>query len=156
MMQVDVDQAVGYALKRAQLALRSAMDAELRSHGLSVSQYACLELLAQHSGRTNADLARGAFVSRQAMHQLLRGLREAGLVNGDGGGRHERFTITAVGRRRLAGASHAVARIDERMLAGLSPDRRRRLHADLNACADALTTSAADPGDAPGGGRRSS
>lgn len=138
MSQVDLEDSVGYALKRAVTALRAAMDAELRAHRLSVPQYACLELLAYRPGSSNAELARGAFVSRQAMHQLLGGLRTAELVNGEGQGRSERFAVTPAGARRLAGASQAVAAIQERMLTPLSAPQRKRLHADLSACADAL------------------
>lgn len=141
MRQVDLEDAVGYALKRATTALRAAMDAELRADGLSVPQYACLELLAHRPGLSNAELARGAFVSRQAMHQLLGGLRTAKLVIGEGQGHNERFTLTAAGARRLARASQAVAAIQERMLAPLSAPQRKRLHADLSACADALASS---------------
>lgn len=141
MSQVDLEVAVGYALKRAATALRAAMDSELREHGLSVPQYACLELLAQRPGLTNADLARGAFVSRQAMHQLLGGLRAAGLVTSEGPGRNERFASTPAGDRRRAGASEAVAAIEERMLTSLDPAQRARLHADLNACVDALASA---------------
>lgn len=141
MSHVDLDYAVGYALKRAATALRAAMDAELREQGLSVPQYACLELLAQRPGLANAELARGAFVSRQAMHQLLSGLRAAGLVTSQGQGGHERFTSTPDGDRRRAGASRAVAAIEERMLASLSPAQRARLHAELTACADALAST---------------
>lgn len=145
MSQVIIDSAVGYALKRAATALRATMDAELRSHGLSVPQYACLELLAQRPGLSNADLARGAFVSRQAMHQLLGGLRTAGLVTGEGQGRNERLALSATGRRRLAGASEAVAGIQEQMLASFGPSQRARLHADLSACADALAPEERTP-----------
>jgi DNA-binding MarR family transcriptional regulator len=122
------------------------MDAELRAHGLSVPQYACLELLAQRPGLSNAELARGAFVSRQAMHQLIAGLRAAGLVEGDGEGRGRRLALTAAGAARLAGASRAVAAVEERMLAPLPVEERRRLHADLLACAEALAPEAARPG----------
>lgn len=138
MSQVDLDRAVGYALKRAQTALRAAMDAELRGHGLSVPQYACLELLGHQPALSNAELARGAFVTRQAMHQLLGGLRTAGLVNSEGQGRNERLTLTAAGTQRLVGASQAVAAIQEQMLAALTAQQRERLHADLNTCAEAL------------------
>jgi DNA-binding MarR family transcriptional regulator len=137
--QVDVETAVGYALKRATTALRAVMDAELREHQLSVPQYACLELLAQRPEISNAELARGAFVSRQAMYQLLGGLRASGLVASEGHGRRERFAITPAGEQRRAGASQAVARIQERMLAPLDADERARLHAHLTACADALS-----------------
>jgi len=135
---VDLDTAVGYVLKRATVALRAAMDTALREHDLTVPQYSCLEQLAHQPGLTNAELARGTFVSRQAMHQLLATLRSTGLVHGDGGGRHERFALTSDGARRLKGASAAVAAVQERMLTPLDPQQRQRLHADLSACADAF------------------
>ena len=139
MSQVDLDTAVGYVLKRATVALRAAMDGALREHDLTVSQYSCLEQLAHQPGLTNTELARGTFVSRQAMHQLLATLRSTDLVRGDGGGRHERFTLTTDGAHRLTGASAAVAAVQERMLAPFDPGQRRRLYADLAACADALS-----------------
>ncbi len=138
MSQVNPDEPVGYTLKRAATALRRAMDTELRVHDLTVPQYACLKLLAQHPGLTNARLAPRAFVSRQAMHQLLTGLRASGLVAGDGQGRKERFTITEHGLQRLAGASATVAAIEERMLSTVDLARRQRLQADLNECVRAL------------------
>jgi DNA-binding MarR family transcriptional regulator len=136
--QVDLDTAVGYVLKRATVALRAAMDAALREHDLTVPQYSCLEQLAHRPGLTNADLARGTFVSRQAMHQLLATLKSLELVHGDGGGRHERFALTDHGTQRLRGASAAVATVEEQMLAPFDAERRRRLFADLTACAEAL------------------
>jgi len=137
--QVDLDTAVGYVLKRATVALRTAMDAALRDHDLTVPQYSCLEQLAHRPGLTNATLARGTFVSRQAMHPLLGTLRSAGLVQSDGAGRHEHFTLTDTGAKRLVGASAAVAAVQERMLATFDSERQRRLYADLTACADALS-----------------
>ena len=138
MSQVDLDTAVGYILKRATVALRAAMDAALREHDLTVPQYSCLEQLAHQPGLTNTQLARGTFVSRQAMHQLLATLKSTDLVHGDGGGRHERFALTDDGARCLVGASAAVATVQEQMLTPFDPEQRRRLYADLAACADAL------------------
>jgi DNA-binding MarR family transcriptional regulator len=137
--QVDLDTAVGYVLKRATVALRGAMDTVLREHDLTVSQYSCLEQLAHQPGLTNTQLARGTFVSRQAMHQLLATLKRTGLVQGDGGGRHERFGLTDRGTQRLLGASTAVAAVQEQMLASFDAPQRRRLYADLAACADSLS-----------------
>jgi DNA-binding MarR family transcriptional regulator len=111
--QVDLDTAVGYVLKRTTAALRTAMDAALRDHDLTVPQYSCLEQLAHTPGLTNAALARGTFVSRQAMHQLLGTLKSADLVQSDGAGRHEHFTLTETGAERLVGASAAVAGEDD-------------------------------------------
>src|ERR1700683_2563736 len=141
MPQVDVDQSVGYALKRAQHALHSTMDGELRDYGLSVSQYACLEILAARPRISNADLARDAFVSRQAMHQLLTGLQAAGLVSAIGHGRGQRYALTAQGRTRLRAASTTVAAIEQRMLARLNGAEREQLHRQLTTCATALATA---------------
>ena len=138
MSQVDVDRSVGYALKRAQHALHSTMDGELRDYGLSVSQYACLEILAARPRISNADLARDAFVSRQAMHQLLAGLQATGLVGAAGQGRSQRYALTAAGRTRLRTASSTVAAIEQRMLAALSRVEREQLHRQLISCAAAL------------------
>ena len=137
-MQVDVPTSVGYALKRATTALHGALDAVLRPQGLSVSQYSCLELLARDPGLSSAALARGAFVTRQAMHQLLGGLRAAGLVEGERRGRGERLSLTPEGRTRLHAASAAVAHVEQHMLEPFGPQQRRRLHADLMACIDGL------------------
>lgn len=114
------------------------MDAALREHNLTVPQYSCMEQLSHQPRLTNAELARGTFVSRQAMHQLLTTLKSLDLVHGDGGGRHERFTLTGSGTRRLAGASAAVAAVEEKMLAPFDANQQRRLRADLITCANAL------------------
>jgi DNA-binding MarR family transcriptional regulator len=135
---VDLDTAVGYVLKRASTALRTAMDADLRILGLTVPQYSCMEQLAHRPGLTNAELARGTFVSRQAMHRLISGLRSASLITGDGAGRHEHYTLTASGRDRLTDASSAVAVTQDRMLAPFDEPARRRLYLDLVTCAEAL------------------
>lgn len=142
MSQVDLNSSIGYALKRTSWALRGAMDAALRELGLTVPQYACLELLAQRPGLSNAELARGVFVSRQATHQLLSGLTRAGLVAIDGSGRDQRLSLTDHGTRRLTAASAAVAAIEERMLASLSSDQCTALLAGLDTCADALSQAA--------------
>jgi len=138
MRQVDLDQSVGYALKRAQHALHSTMDGELRDYGLSVSQYACLEILAARPRISNADLARDAFVSRQAMHQLLTGLQASGLVTAAGEGRSQRYALTTEGHTRLRTASSTVAAIEQRMIATLSRAEREQLHRQLNICKTAL------------------
>ena len=149
MSQIDLDTAVGYVLKRTTVALRAAMDAALRTHDLTVPQYSCLEQLAHQPGLTNTKLARGTFVSRQAMHRLLATLKRTGLVQGDGGGRHEHFSLTNDGAQRLTGASTAVAAVQEQMLAPFDPEQRQRLYADLTACADALAQHGSEPAPPP-------
>lgn len=140
----DLDQSVGYALKQAATALRTVMDTALRPLGLTVPQYACLELLDQRPGLTGAELARAGFVTRQSMNEVLRGLHERGLLNRPAAARHGRSLptqLTAEGRRQLVGASRAVRAVERQMLSGLPPAGRSRLREDLAACSTALTAT---------------
>jgi DNA-binding MarR family transcriptional regulator len=114
------------------------MEASLRSLGLSVPQYSCLEILTARPGISNADLARGVFVTRQAMHQLLGGLQAADLVSAGGHGRVQRYSLTPEGQQLITAASAAVAGVEEQMLAGLPPSERERLRSDLERCTAAL------------------
>jgi DNA-binding MarR family transcriptional regulator len=137
----ELGRRMGYELKRAQAALRAAMDEALRRHGLTVPQYACLELIDQQPGLSNAGLARGAFVTRQAMNVVLRGLQGGGLVTRPPQAPHGRALparLTAAGRHKLAAARADVIAIEQRMTAALPPQRADRLLADLSQMAQAL------------------
>ncbi|GAA3814131.1 MarR family winged helix-turn-helix transcriptional regulator [Cellulomonas soli] len=136
-----VESAVGYVLKQAAVALRSAMDTALRPLHLTVPQYACLELLGQHPGLSNAELARGVFVTRQSMNVVLRGLEERGLVTRPATaprGRELPTELTPAGREHLESASAAVLEVQTRMCADLAPDRQQALLESLTACIENL------------------
>ena len=77
---IELDTSLGYLLKAAASALHSALEAVLRPLGMTITHYACLELLAQRPGLSNSELARGAFVTRQSMNVLLQALERQGLV----------------------------------------------------------------------------
>ncbi|WP_413230074.1 MarR family winged helix-turn-helix transcriptional regulator [Kitasatospora herbaricolor] len=137
----DVTQHVGYLLKRAQAALRAAMDKVLREHGLTVPQYATLELLALHPGMSNSDLARATFVTRQSGNVVLRGLQEAGLITRPTTADHGRARpahLTEEGHTRLAAVQAAVYAIEERMVEAIPPQRMAALLTDLDRIAAAL------------------
>lgn len=143
-----LDEVVGYVLKQAATALRGAMETALRPLELTVAQYACLELLGQHPGLSNAELARGAFVTRQSMNLVLRGLAGRGLVTRPATAPHGRVRpteLTGAGRRQLDAASRAVRAVEQQMLSPLTDDQQRRLRADLAACTAALTTTTSAP-----------
>ncbi|MFJ9471250.1 MarR family winged helix-turn-helix transcriptional regulator [Streptomyces caniferus] len=137
----DVTQHVGYLLKRAQAALRGAMDKVLREHGLTVPQYATLELLALHPGMSNADLARATFVTRQSGNVVLRGLQEAGLITRPATADHGRARpahLTGEGHARLAAVQAAVYAVEQRMVEAIPPQRMTALLTDLDRVAAAL------------------
>ena len=120
---VDLQTSLGYLLKEASSVLRSAMEEVLRPLDMSVTHYACLELLAQRPGLSNSELARGAFVTRQSMNVLLQTLERDGYVIRPAQapvGKVLPTRLTPRGRRSLAKASAAVRGVEVRMLGGLT------------------------------------
>jgi len=120
---VDLETSLGYLLKEASSALRAAMDEVLRPLGMSVTRYACLELLAQRPGLSNSELARGAFVTRQSMNVLLQALEREGYVTRPAEaavGKVLPTRLTPRGRRSLEKATAAVRSVELRMLTGLT------------------------------------
>lgn len=139
----------GYLLKRAQAALNAALADALRGHGATIAQYAVLTALDEEPGLSNADLARRAFVTPQTMNQVLRELEEKRWVARHphpGHGRILQAGLTQDGRTALRTCETVAGAIEEQMLGGLGPDRRRQLTAALRTCIEALTPSDARPG----------
>ena len=124
---IDLETSLGYLLKEAASALRSAMEAVLTPLDMTVTRYACLELLAQRPGLSNSELARGAFVTRQSMNVLLQSLERDGFVIRPSEppiGRVLPTRLTPLGRRELAKATSAVKSVEDRMLNGLDDSQR--------------------------------
>lgn len=136
-----LENLVGYRLKQTQAALRSRMDETLHPLGLTTPQYVCLELLARTPGTSSSELARSAFVTRQTMSALLRGLQSRGLVaraERPSGGRALPVLLTPDGRRLLDLASERIGEIEQQMVSRLTVGQRRALHEALVRCAEAL------------------
>jgi len=120
---VTLETSLGYLLKEASSALRTAMEEVLRPLGMTITHYSCLELLAQRPGSSNSDLARGAFVTRQSMNVLLQNLERDGYVSRPEEapvGKALPTRLTARGRRSLAEASAAVRSVELKMTSGLT------------------------------------
>jgi DNA-binding MarR family transcriptional regulator len=140
---VDLDTSLGYLLKEAASALRSAMEAALRPLGMTITHYACLELLAQRPGLSNSELARGAFVTRQSMNVVLQCLERDGLVSRPDQapvGRALPTALTPLGRQQLEGASVAVKAIEDAMSSGLSAAEEGELRRLLKSCVSSLAS----------------
>jgi DNA-binding MarR family transcriptional regulator len=124
---IDLPTSLGYLLKETSSALRQAMEEALRPLGMTITQYSCMELLAQRPGSSNSDLARGAFVTRQSMNVLLQALERDGSVTRpaeEAVGRVQPTRLTVQGRRELAKATAAVRAVELRMTADLTDDDR--------------------------------
>lgn len=141
---IDLETSVGYLLKEASSALRSAMESALRPLGMTVTHYSCLELLSQRPGLSNSELARGAFVSRQSMNVLLQALERDGYVMRPDEapvGRVLPARLTPRGRRSLAKATVAVRSVEDRMLMELSRGDRAEARRLLSTLVSSLRRS---------------
>jgi DNA-binding MarR family transcriptional regulator len=139
---VELDTSLGYMVKATASALHAAMEAVLRPLGMTITHYACLELLSQRPGLSNSELARGAFVTRQSMNVLLQALERQGLVVRPAQapvGRALPTELTTRGRRQLKVASAAVLRVEQDMLAKLNVNEQDQMRRHLTACISSLT-----------------
>lgn len=119
------------------------MEAVLRPLGMNITHYSCLELLAQRPGLSNAELARGAFVSRQSMNVLLQSLERDGLVSRAEqapSGRALPTRLTSRGELQLREASAAVKGVEDRMHADLDEQEREQLRHLLQRCVVGLAS----------------
>lgn len=138
---IDLETSLGYLLKEASSALRTAMEAVLRPLGMTVTHYSCLELLAQRPGLSNSELARGTFVSRQSMNVLLQSLEHDGIVTRPVEARVGKTLptqLTPRGRRELAKATAAVKAVEDRMLAELDATSRQQARRILRSMVTSL------------------
>src|SRR6267154_2349847 len=135
---------VGYHLKRAQQALRMAMDEGLRAQELTTPQYAALTALEVDEPLSGAELARRCFVTAQTMNAILVGLERARLVERTPHAAHGRVIdarLTKRGRAKLDDAHQTVFVIEERMLSKMTARGRRRLNETLCQLVENLRTS---------------
>jgi DNA-binding MarR family transcriptional regulator len=138
-------ESLGYILKQSAKALHLATEEVLRPFDLTVAQYACLEQLGRHPGLSNAELGRGAFVSRQSMNLVLRGLQTRGLVTRPDTvetGWARPTQLTPDGRAQLHAAAESVRIVEKRMISAIPEKRRVKLRRDLAACAEAIAPPA--------------
>ncbi len=131
----------GYALKRAQHALRTSMDRALRPLGLTSPQYAVLSAIELDPGISSAALARVAFVTAQTMQGIVANLERAGFLGRREDPSHGRILkseLTRKGVKTLREAHVCVKEIEAITFGALSRAEIESLTARLTACAEAL------------------
>ncbi|WP_264066968.1 MarR family winged helix-turn-helix transcriptional regulator [Mycolicibacterium komossense] len=124
-------QPLGYLLSRVASALRTqVVTTVLEPLELAFPQYICLRMLSHSPGLSNAELARGANVSRQAMNIVLQRLEDRGLVTRPDSVRSGRALpaeLTRAGLDLLAQVDIGVGEAERTVLANLSERDRREL-----------------------------
>jgi DNA-binding MarR family transcriptional regulator len=132
---------IGFALKQAQQALRTRLDAGLREIGLTTPQYAVLAFLDVEPGASNAALARRAFVTAQTMQAILVALERSGFITRTPHHEHGRVQtteLTSLGRGALEAAAGIVGDAEARVRDAAAPLDPQVVTAMLLRLAEAL------------------
>ncbi|MDR7187779.1 DNA-binding MarR family transcriptional regulator [Microbacterium sp. BE35] len=135
-----------YQVKQVELAVRGRLDAVVRPHGITVTQYTALTVLEQHPEMSSAQLARHAFVSAQAMEGIVRALEGAGLIERARDPQNRRrmtISLTPAGVTLLTACRDDVDRIEGEAFASLSAQQRGQLGRWLQEARKALEQPAA-------------
>jgi DNA-binding MarR family transcriptional regulator len=137
-----VEPRISYVIARLERAIRAGINERVRPHGLTTLQYTTLSVLAiRGEPLSNAQLARRAYMTPQAMSEVIRALERNGLIERNAHPNHRRLlpaTLTTKGRRVLAECDAAVAEMEEKMLSELGSTARTSLRESLMSCVRAL------------------
>src|SRR5829696_10533848 len=71
---------LGYLLRQASVALRTALDRALADQGLTSPQFAVLTMIAAYPGVSGADLARLTLLTPQTINVIVRNLERDGAI----------------------------------------------------------------------------
>ncbi len=133
---------ISYVIARLERAVRSAINERVRPYGLTTLQYTTLSVLGRRGEPlSNAQLARRAYMTPQAMSEVLEALEGKQLIERNPHPNHRRVfpaSLTAKGRRVLAACDDAVEQMEEEMMRELDPSARAELEEALMACVRAL------------------
>lgn len=132
---------VTYLVGRLNRVLRRRLGDALVPFRVSVPQYTTLSVLHARGNLSNAELAKRAFISPQAMNEVIQGLEARKLVTRQASSSHGRIVqllLTQRGLEVMHDCDAAVQRLEQSMLSGLSVLERKMLSSVLAACAHAL------------------
>ncbi len=133
---------ISYVIARLERAVRSAINERVRPYGLTTLQYTTLSVLGRRGEPlSNAQLARRAYMTPQAMSEVLEALEGKQLIERNPHPNHRRVfpaSLTAKGRRVLAACDDAVEQMEEEMMRELSVDEQAQLLEALKTCVRSL------------------
>jgi DNA-binding MarR family transcriptional regulator len=125
---------ISYVVARLERAIRRAINERVSLYDLTVLQYTTLSVLGRRGELSNAQLARRAYMSPQAMSEVIEALEKKGLITRSQHPNHRRVypaTLTAKGKKVLAACDRLVDEMEAEMLADVSATSRRNLREGL-------------------------
>ena len=125
---------LGYQLRRASQSLMASLTRDLSTLDLSVVEMSVLLVLFAHEGISQSDIGRVLDIRRANMVPLAAKLSARGLTAArSAGGRAVLLTLSERGEQVARSAQRIIARHEERILPGLSAEKRQRLTRTLHA-----------------------
>jgi MarR family transcriptional regulator, organic hydroperoxide resistance regulator len=134
-----VDDYLLYLLARASSEVSAQFHADLKQHGLQVSEWRVLATLSDGDGMTLGELAARALQHQPTMTKTIDRMVRSGLVirrKGDPDRRQVRVYITPEGRRRVGDALAAARQHETDVLSDYTSDEARQLKSMLQALID--------------------
>jgi DNA-binding MarR family transcriptional regulator len=134
-----------YLVARLDRLVRSQLSEVLEPFDLTVPQYTLLSVLEHRPGLSNAQLARRSYITAQAMHQVVNGLEDRGLIARRVSPDHGRIQLTELtddGMALLKACDEEVTRLEERIFGRLGEKGESRLRDLLQA---AVSFDSAEP-----------
>jgi len=125
---------ISYVVARLERAIRRGINDRVSLYDLTVLQYTTLSVLGRRGELSNAQLARRAYMSPQAMSEVIEALESKGLIKRSQHPSHRRVypaTLTAKGRKVLAACERLVDELEAEMLGGLGAAEQARLREGL-------------------------
>jgi DNA-binding MarR family transcriptional regulator len=132
---------LGYLLRQASVALRTAMDRALAGQGLTSPQFAVLTMIVAYPGASGADLARLTFLTPQTINVIVRNLERDGAIEKTAHATHGRIlrlSATAKGQALLKRCRARVREVEAELAGLLGRDEQPTVRRWLSAVAEKL------------------
>jgi DNA-binding MarR family transcriptional regulator len=126
-----------YAVGALDRALRRQLGAVLEPFAVTIAEYTALSLLQDSGGNSNAELARKALVSPQAMNEVIQSLERRRIIRRSPSETHGSVLntfLTTTGRKLLDRCDVAVDAMEAWMLDGVTADDGEDAVAMLMTC----------------------
>ena len=132
------DGHIGFLLRQAQTAVRSAIERAIQPLGVTPAQLSLLSVLVHEGVVSSADLAKLAMMTAQSAGGVVQNMEKAGWVAREKARTHGRIIwlkLTAEGRRIAAQAQKRAGEIELEMLRGIDAATEATIRRWLVGCA---------------------
>jgi DNA-binding MarR family transcriptional regulator len=132
----EVENSIGYLLRRGHRMARDVTIPILAKHGLSQLELTTLCLVNENRDCTLRNISKAVYLEPPAMHRLLNGLEKKGLISRSKSEQDARYTLTRItplGEKKIADSIDDIRNIERTFLGKLSGSQRNQLFAILQA-----------------------